>query len=264
MRVSAHSGGIPAEMPAETCWLGRLAERVSAKNYYQALPQGIRVLIFLQNALTLSITISHTLSRKPMSTDNRPFIDFYKVLEVNPNCSSRSLEAAYHSLAKRHHPDHAEDADVGKLTEVINAYKLLKDEIRRAEYDVLYARMTGFVFSAEPDLGEERVAVGDAESHIKILHLLYQKRRENAQDAGVGHYTLQELLNCSDELFQFHVWYLREKGYILTTDKGTLAITIAGVDHVIATSRTVVKEKLMIGQSSILHEGEASEAGASG
>jgi curved DNA-binding protein len=186
-----------------------------------------------------------------MPSDSPSFVDYYKILEVNPNCSARSLEAAYHSLAKRHHPDHAADADIGKLTEVINAYKLLKDEMKRAEYDVLYARMTGFVFTAEPDLEEERTAISDAEAHARILNLLYQKRRESAQDAGVGHYSLQELLGCSDELFQFHVWYLREKGFILTTDLGTLAITIAGVDHVIATSRAVVKEKLMISQSSL-------------
>ena len=184
-----------------------------------------------------------------MPSDSHSFVDYYRILEVSPNCSARSLEAAYHSLAKRHHPDHAQDADIGKLTEVINAYKLLKDQMKRAEYDVQYARMTGFVFSAEPELEEERAALSDAEAHARILNVLYQKRRENAQDAGVGHYSLQEVLGCSDELFQFHVWYLREKGFILTTDQGTLAITIAGVDHVITTSRAVVKEKLMISQA---------------
>ena len=54
---------------------------------------------------------------------------------------------------------------------------------------------------------------------------------------------------CSEELFDFHLWYLREKGFIQTTERGTLTITIEGVDHVIATSRTILKEKLMIAQS---------------
>ena len=182
--------------------------------------------------------------------DDSPFTDYYKVLGVSPDCSERALESAYHSLAKRHHPDHSDDADVGKLTEVINAYKALKDQTNRAEYDQLYARMTGYSFTIEHDLREERAAVSDAEAHARLLQLLYQKRRDNAQDAGVGHFTLQELLGCSDELFHFHVWYLREKGFILTTDQGTLAITIAGVDHVISTSRSVVKEKLLLRQSS--------------
>lgn len=182
--------------------------------------------------------------------DDSPFTDYYKVLGVSPDCSERALESAYHSLAKRHHPDHSDDADVGKLTEVINAYKALKDQTNRAEYDQLYARMTGYSFTIEHDLLEERAAVSDAEAHARFLQLLYQKRRDNAQDAGVGHFTLQELLGCSDELFHFHVWYLREKGFILTTDQGTLAITIAGVDHVISMSRSVIEEKLLLRQPS--------------
>lgn len=180
--------------------------------------------------------------------DDNPFVDYYKVLGVNPGCSFRSLETAYHTLAKLNHPDHSEDADVGKLTAVINAYKVLKDHAKRVEYDRLYARMTGYVFTIESDLHEERAAVSDADAHARVLQLLYQKRRDSAQDAGVGHFTLQELLGCSNELFEFHVWYLREKGFILTTDQGTLAITIAGVDHVISMSRSVIKEKLLLGR----------------
>lgn len=181
--------------------------------------------------------------------DGNQFVNYYKVLGVSPDCSARSLETAYHSLAKRHHPDHSDDADVGKLTDVINAYKVLRDRATRAEYDRIFAQMTGYVFSIEPDLQEERAAVSDAEAHARLLQLLYQKRRDNAQDAGVGHFSLREMLGCSEELFDFHVWYLREKGFILTTDQGTLAITISGVDHVISMSRTVIKEKLLIEQS---------------
>ncbi|MEO6153006.1 MAG: hypothetical protein ABIT09_10835 [Croceibacterium sp.] len=60
---------------------------------------------------------------------------------------------------------------------------------------------------------------------------------------------MQEALNCSDEHFDFHVWYLKAKGFIETTEQGTLAITIQGVDHVISMSRTNKAEKLRIAQS---------------
>ena len=68
-------------------------------------------------------------------------------------------------------------------------------------------------------------------------------------NAGVVGYYLQNMLNCSDEHFEFHKWYLREKGYIVVTEHGTLAITIHGVDHVIAMSRSTRAEKLLIAQS---------------
>ncbi|WP_309623407.1 DnaJ domain-containing protein [Novosphingobium sp.] len=183
-------------------------------------------------------------------SESEQFVDYYAMLRVIPTCDPRTLETAYHALAKKYHPDHAETADVAKLTEVIDAYKILRDPGSRAEYDLVYARTTGFLFSEAGDgLSEERAAMSDAEAHAKVLHYLYKKRRDAARDAGVGQFTVHEMLGCSDELFDFHLWYLREKGFIQTTEQGTLAITIEGVDHVIATSRTVLKEKLMIAQS---------------
>lgn len=84
--------------------------------------------------------------------------------------------------------------------------------------------------------------------------LLYRKRREQAQDAGVGQYFIHEMLGCSEEIFDFHLWYLKEKGFIMATDQGTLAITIEGVDHVIAMSRTTMREKLLLAQPKDEHE----------
>lgn len=179
------------------------------------------------------------------------FIDYYNILRVNPNCNAKALANSYHILAKKYHPDHSDEADVAKLTEVIDAYKILKDTEKRADYDFLYSKTTGFVFSSTPDdLIDEKSALSDAEAHEKILLFLYKRRREHADDAGVVRYFVHELLKCSDEIFEFHIWYLKEKGYILTTEQGTLAITIDGVDHVISMSRTTLKEKLLLSQSS--------------
>lgn len=178
------------------------------------------------------------------------FIDYYSILRVNPNCNAKTLANAYHILAKKYHPDHSDTADVAKLTELIDAYKVLKDAEKRAEYDFRYSSATGFIFSStEDDFIDEKSALSDADAHIKILLFLYKRRRENAEDAGVVRYFVHELLKCSEEIFEFHIWYLKEKGYILTTEQGTLAITIDGVDHVISMSRTTLKEKLLLPQS---------------
>ena len=179
------------------------------------------------------------------------FVDYYSVLQVDPNCSGRALETAYHLLAKMYHPDHSDTADVAKLTEVIEAYKVLKIPAKRLDYNHLYASTTGFVFSSgDEGLGEDGPAISDADAHAKMLLFLYKRRREHAQDAGIGRYLVQEMLDCADDVFEFHLWYLKEKGLIAITEHGTLAITIEGVDHVIATSRTTLREKLLISQSS--------------
>lgn len=178
-----------------------------------------------------------------------PFVDHYDILQVDPNCDSRALEVAYRYLAKMYHPDHADTADVTKLAEVIRAYRVLKDAEKRAKYDIFYARSTGFIFSTNDEvINDEKSAVSDADSHEKILLILYKRRRGSAQDAGVGQYFIQEILKCSDEIFEFHIWYLKEKGYIKTTEQGTLAITIDGVDRVISMSRTAMKERGLLTQ----------------
>ncbi|MCJ2179379.1 J domain-containing protein [Novosphingobium album (ex Hu et al. 2023)] len=183
----------------------------------------------------------------PTMASSDPFIDYYDILQVDPNCTSKALETAYHGLAKKYHPDHADVPDVVKFTAVIGAYKVLKNPEERATYNLVYTQVTGFVFSSSDD---EKAPLSDAEAHEKILLFLYKRRREQAHDAGVGRYYVHEILNCPDELFEFHVWYLREKGFIATAEDGTLAITIEGVDHVIAMSRTNLKEKLRLIQSS--------------
>ena len=180
------------------------------------------------------------------------FVDYYAILQVNPSCDAKALELAYHHLAKEYHPDHSGETDTTKFNDVTEAYRILRNPERRAKYDSLYANVHGpevFETSSVNDVGvDERTALNDAEAHAKILMYLYKKRREQAQNAGVVAFYLQELVNCSDEHFEFHKWYLKEKGFVSITEQGTLAITIQGIDHVISMSRTTTAEKLLLAQ----------------
>lgn len=184
-----------------------------------------------------------------MTDENQPFFDYYAALRVHPECDGRTLEIAYRKLAKLYHPDHPEFADVEKFNAVVQAYRALKDHGKRLAYDAQYSAHTGFEFSvADSVLAEERTALSDADVHAETLMTLYKRRRERARDPGVGPYELQRMLACSEEAFDFHVWYLKSKGLIEITDQGTLAITIAGVDHVISTSRSAAQENLRLAQ----------------
>lgn len=182
-----------------------------------------------------------------------PFVDYYAMLRVNPSCDAKMLELAYHRLAKTYHPDHSGEVDTTKFHEATEAYRILRDPRQRAKYDFLYANINGreaFEDSPVDELGvDERTALNDAEAHATILMFLYKKRREQAQSAGVVGFYLQELVNCSDEHFEFHKWYLKEKGFVSITEQGTLAITIQGIDHVISMSRSTNAEKLLLAQS---------------
>ena len=185
-----------------------------------------------------------------MTTASDRFIDYYKALQVDPSCDRKALESAYHDLAKLHHPDHSGVADTTKFKEVVEAYRVLRNPETRALYDEIYA--SHVVEDRIPFAGgawvDQTSALNDADDHTKILTYLYKARRQNAQDPGVVGFYLQEMLKCSDEHFDFHKWYLKEKGFITITEHGTLAITVVGVDHVISMSRNGKFEKLLIAQ----------------
>lgn len=181
-------------------------------------------------------------------SDDGPFIDYYDLLQVNPNCDVKMLETAFHHFAKIYHPDRPDTADTDRFHAVNEAYRVLRDPDQRAAYDQIYVRNGGEIDrpAVREEVIEDSAAADDAEDHARILMYLYQKRRENAQDAGVVAFYLQNLLQCSDEHFEFHKWYLKEKGYITLTEHGTLAITIQGIDHVITMSRTAKAEKKLL------------------
>lgn len=181
--------------------------------------------------------------------EGRGFIDYYQLMQVYPDCEAKTLELAYRHLAKMYHPDHPETADLGKFTELTEAYRILRDPVRRAEYDRTYFARNGHApspFPAGSPVLDEKTAINDADVHEALLLSLYRRRREKPGDPGLGNWLLQEMLDCSDENFEFHTWYLKSKGFIEVTEQGTLAITIDGVDHVIATSRSHQAQQLLI------------------
>jgi curved DNA-binding protein len=182
--------------------------------------------------------------------NGQEFVDYYKVLQVDWDCSHRTLELAYHHLAKMYHPDNAETSDVERFSEAVEAYNALRDPDKREDYDRIYLATIGRpAYRFAPDDGpavDEMTAAGDAEIHAKLLLILYKRRRERPSDPGIGGWLIQEMLACTDDQFEFHNWYLRSKGLVEITEQGTLAISIAGVDHVISTSRATLREKLRI------------------
>jgi curved DNA-binding protein CbpA len=59
--------------------------------------------------------------------------DHYDVLQVNPRAEPEVIRAAYRVLARKYHPDHGGDA--ARMIALNDAWDVLGDPVRRAEYD---------------------------------------------------------------------------------------------------------------------------------
>lgn len=66
------------------------------------------------------------------------FKDYYKILGVEPTADEKAIKAAYRKLARKYHPDVSKEKDAEvHFKEVAEAYDVLKDAEKRAEFDDL-------------------------------------------------------------------------------------------------------------------------------
>ncbi len=64
------------------------------------------------------------------------FKDYYKIIGVAEDASTDEIKKAYRKLAREHHPDlNKGDGSAERFKEVGEAYEVLKDPAKRAEYD---------------------------------------------------------------------------------------------------------------------------------
>ncbi|MGH9552736.1 MAG: DnaJ domain-containing protein, partial [Terriglobales bacterium] len=61
--------------------------------------------------------------------------DYYEVLGVQRNASLDDIKKAFRNLARSLHPDNKDSGDEAKFKELAEAYEVLSDQSRRAQYD---------------------------------------------------------------------------------------------------------------------------------
>ncbi|MBX9600525.1 MAG: DnaJ domain-containing protein [Bryobacteraceae bacterium] len=142
-------------------------------------------------------------------------VNFYDLLQINPQAGQETIDRVYKLLVSRYHPDNAQTGDAERFRLIGEAYDTLRDPQRRADYDRQFE-----VNGAQPltiFLSKEFTDGIEAEAKIRIglLCLLYSKRRANPDFAALSLLDLENLMSFPREHLLFAVWYLRAKRYIV-------------------------------------------------
>jgi curved DNA-binding protein CbpA len=178
------------------------------------------------------------------------FVDYYEILEISPNADSGAIERMFRYLAQRYHPDNRDTGDRLRFDVVLEAHNTLKDPVKRAQFDIRHKDHLGLHWRLAEEAIDSKGIVRDVDIQNKLLSIIYVKRRQNVSDPGIGDLELERLLGCPAEHVEFHVWYLKEKGWIGRSENGMLAITVEGVDRANSEhDRKTVSKKLLSDQS---------------
>jgi curved DNA-binding protein len=164
-----------------------------------------------------------------MNNDRLP--DYYEDLQISPNADSETIERVFRMLAKRYHPDNNATGNADAFNRISLAYKALADAEKRASYDARWVALKAEKRKASKT-SSARSFENDELLRKRILSILYIERRNDASSPGVGLWRIEQLIGLPEKVLEFHVWYLKEKGWIQRTDTGGYAITVAGVDAI--------------------------------
>ena len=178
---------------------------------------------------------------------NVPVNDYYEDLQISPNADREMIERVFRILAKRYHPDNNETGDTEKFNVLYNAYEVLSDPEKRAAFDVKYEQLRADRWKIVEEASQSDGFEHDERIRQGVLSLLYVSRRQDALNPGMGIMEFEKVLGCPQHHMDFHIWYLKEKGWILRTDTGGYAITADGVDKMAENDLMLRKDRLLPG-----------------
>jgi curved DNA-binding protein len=183
------------------------------------------------------------------------FIDYYDLMQISPNADEDTIQHVFRHLAKRWHPDH-DKGDQEQFKLLVEAHRVLTNAERRAAYDLRYQRFWESKWNLAADASNGQSFVDDSEVREGLLSLYYVQRRSKMNDPGLGEMEVARLMRIPIHLIEFHIWYLKEKGWIQRLENGQFALTALGVDEVEKSRLRLSSDRLLAAHNPTSEEEE--------
>ena len=159
-------------------------------------------------------------------------IDYYEILQLSRKADMETVHRVYRIMAARFHPDNPDSGDPERFLLLSQAYRILSDPARRAQYDALRGTERHRplpLFQARAFVDEKE---GEVNRRLGVLCLLYAQRRRNPDHPSIALVELEELMSIPREYLEFTLWYLKQKRYVEMDQAADFSLTAAGVDFV--------------------------------
>jgi len=171
------------------------------------------------------------------------FKDYYQTLGVTPDADEKAIKAAYRKLARKYHPDvSTENEAEERFKEVSEAYEVLRDADKRAEYDQVrqYAQHGGFEPPPGWQAGQRQYHSGDFQGGFSDFFesIFGQSRHGSGQGFSRQHFAqrgediefrlavfLEEAFRGDSRTIQYEVPYFTDQGQLKRRSK-TLKVKI--------------------------------------
>ena len=159
--------------------------------------------------------------------------DWYETLQISPNADADTVQRVFRLLAQKYHPDNQDTGDAERFRRLHEAYLVLNDPEKRAQYDINYEGLRRerwrFAASAAPSENDF-----DREQQIRCvaLEILYTRRRTDPSKPSMSNLDLSQLMGQPREHLEFTLWYLLQRKFLVRDDQSNLTITADGVDFV--------------------------------
>jgi len=158
--------------------------------------------------------------------------DYYEFLQISRNAEPATIHRVFQFLATRFHPDNAQTGDAEKFMLLKQAYEVLSNPARRAQYDATSDQELPQEVPLSEEIDFMDSIKGELNRRLGLLALLYARRRTNPSRPEVSLTEVEQRMGFPRDYLEFTVWYLQKKGYISRADNSDFALTAEGVDFV--------------------------------